>query len=350
MKQKLFLSAIISVLAIAAFAQQPDWTMVPYRNGERWGYSTADKQLVVQPQYDEAGWFYNGLAVVKKNGKYGYVNRAGKLVIPYKYYAAKPFRYGYVENKRTGKTDTVLFAGAAPKADGYEVCINTKGVRLNVCPAMNEMADPVNRVPMQTTEKVYTLTNAPTGLFDKIVDDYTLTGGADNYYIASQGGRFGVFNNKFETIVPFEYSSLTRFSVGNEIYLQGKKSNGMNGVLKGDGSVVMAPEYTGLTRVVPSNGTDYFIVTKDGRAYVRSLDNKDLFPSEYREIAYDDNGGFIVTDANNNKGFYFMDKTSISPKYSDVRLVNRNGNFIWVKTKDGKGGYVSANGTEYWQQ
>lgn len=349
MKQRFFLSAILVVLAVSVFAQQPDWSLVPYRSGDKWGYATTDKQLVIQPQYEEAGWFFAGYAAVKKGGKYGYINKAGKVVIPFKYYVAKPFRYGYVENKARGKSDTVLFAGAAPKADGYEVCINTKGVQLKVCPAMNEMADPVNRVPMQTTEKVYTLTNAPAGLFDKIVDDYTLTGGADNYYIASQGGKYGVFNNKFETIVPFEYSSLTRFNIGDQIYLQGKKSTGMNGVLKGDGSVVMAPEYTSLTRVSQRGGTDYFIVTKDGRAYVRSLDNKDLFPSEYREIAYDDNGGFVITDANNNKGFYFMNNTSVPPKYTDVRLVNRNGNFIWVKTKDGKGGYVSNIGTEYWQ-
>jgi hypothetical protein len=350
MKRKFFLAILLVVTtAIAAYAQQPDWSLVPYRSGDKWGYATADKQIVIQPQYDEAAWFSGGYAAVKKGGKYGYINRAGKVVIPFKYYVAKPFRYGYVENKARGKSDTVLFAGAAPKADGYEVCINTKGVQLKVCPAMNEMADPVNRVPMQTTQKVYTLTNAPAGLFDKITDDYTLPSTSDNYYIAQRGGMYGVFNNKFETVIPFEYSSLTKFNIGTDIYLQGKKNNGMNGIFKGDGMVVMTPEYTGLTRVTERDGKDYFIVTKDGRAYVRSVDNKDIFPSEYNQIDYDNNGGFVLTDGNNNKGFYFMNNTSISPKYSDVKLVNRNGNFVWVKTKDGKGGYVSNTGTEYWQ-
>lgn len=351
MKQKILLPAIlVFAMSASVFAQQPDWSMIPYRSGDKWGYATADKQVVIQPMYDEAAWFSGGYAAVKKGGKYGYINKAGKIVIPFKYYVAKPFRYGYVEDKARGKSDTVLFAGAAPKADGYEVCINTKGMQLKVCPAMNENADPVNRIPMQTTEKVYTLSNVPPGLFDKITDDYTLVGNGDNYYIAQKSGMYGVFNNKFEVIVPFEYSGLTKFNIGNDIYLQGKKANGMNGIINGNGTMVMTPEYSGLTRVTERDGKDYFIVTKDGRSYVRSLDNRDLFPSEYSEIDYDNNGGFVLVDGNKNKGFYFMNNTSIQPKYTEVKLVNRNGNYVWVKTKDGRGGYVSNTGTEYWQE
>jgi len=61
------------------------------------------------------------------------------------------------------------------------------------------------------------------------------------------------------------------------------------------------------------------------KAVVRSLDNQDLFPSTYTDIIYDDNGGFIVIDANNSKGFYFMDKNMVAPKYADVKLASRNG-------------------------
>jgi len=53
-----------------------------------------------------------------------------------------------------------------------------------------------------------------------------------------------------------------------------------------------------MRHVIQSNGSDYFIIVKDGKAVVRSLDNQDLFPSTYTDIIYDDNGGFIVIDAN----------------------------------------------------
>ena len=36
----------------------------------------------------------------------------------------------------------VLFAGASLRADGYEICINTKGETMPKCPAINESSAP----------------------------------------------------------------------------------------------------------------------------------------------------------------------------------------------------------------
>jgi len=347
MYKKLFSMLVLVVVTVTAFAQQADWSVVPYRVGDKWGYSNTDQSIIIQPQYEDAGWFINGYAVVKKNGKYGYIDRSGRMVIPAKYTSAKPFRQGYVENKAKGKSDTVLFAGAALKADGFENCINTKGVILKVCPAMNENADPANRGPIETKEKVYTITNS-NGLFDKITDDYMVSGNPDNFYIAQKNGMYGVFNNKFEVVTPFEYNSLKQVKVGDKVYLLGQRSN-IYGVLNGDGSVMMPSEYSNISYVKGRNNEDYFIVTKDGKSYVRTLDNKDLFTSEYANIDYDINGGFVVTDANGNRGFYYPNNTTVSPKYSEVNLVNTNSGYLKVKTKNGKTGYVSPTGVEYFK-
>ncbi len=44
-----------------------------------------------------------------------------------------------------------------------------------------------------------------------------------------------------------------------------------------------------------------------------------------------------------------LDKKLIGPKYSEVRSV-RGGNFLMVKTKTGKTGYVNAEGTEFFDE
>lgn len=346
MRKKLLITTILLSVAFVSFAQQADWTMIPYRTGDKWGYSSVDQNVLIQPQYEDAGWFYGGYAVVKKGGKYGYIDRTGKVVIPFKYFSAKPFRYGYVDNKAKNKSDTVLFAGAAPKADGYEICINTRGERLNVCPAMNENADPTNKGPMEVKEKVYSLTST-NGLFDKIFDDYTVPGSADNYYIAQKNNLYGVFNNKFEVLIPFEYNALTRVTVGDKVYLVAKKMD-VNGVFRGDGSILIPVENSSIAYVKGRDNDNYFIISKDGKAYARTLENKDVFISQYADISYDNNGGFVITDAGNNRGFYYLNNTLVAPKYSDVKLVN-NSSFLLVKTKTGKAGYVSANGTEYFK-
>lgn len=49
----------------------------------------------IAPQYDNAQDFSEGLAAVQKNGKWGYINTAGKTVIPFTYDIAYAFSEGY---------------------------------------------------------------------------------------------------------------------------------------------------------------------------------------------------------------------------------------------------------------
>ena len=67
--------------------------------------------LVIAPKFDEAGYFQKGLAKVKIGDKYGYIDKTGKVVVPFKSEEAdsiklKPVRvgyeYGYID--QTGNT------------------------------------------------------------------------------------------------------------------------------------------------------------------------------------------------------------------------------------------------------
>ena len=50
---------------------------------------------VIAPQYDNADMFSNGLAPVEKNGKWGYINTDNETVIPFQYDIAGLFNEGY---------------------------------------------------------------------------------------------------------------------------------------------------------------------------------------------------------------------------------------------------------------
>lgn len=354
MNSKKLLLPIFILLALPVFAQQVDLSLIPYRQGDLWGYSSPDRTIVISPAYDEANWFVSGFAVVKKGGKYGYINRAGKLVIPAKFYSAKPFRYGYFDNagkhvegsKTIQNPDSVLFAGAAPKPDGVEICINTKGQRMSKCPAINENSVQDNtQVITTTSEKVYTLVNN-TGLYDKLVDDYN---GDDNtYYVGIKNNMYGVINKQFEIVLPFEYSSIKVLNVGGVHYIETTK-NGMYGLYRGNGAVYVPSEYSNINYVKAKNGSDYLIVTRDGKAMVKDINFNDIVPADYSDITYDPEGGFILTGANNSKGYYLLNNMTIKPRFSDVRML-RGGKFLLVKTASGKTGYMSADGTEYFEE
>lgn len=350
MSIKKLLLGLLLITSIQSFAQQNiDLSMIPYRSGDKWGYASPEKNIVITPRYNEAHWFSEGFAAVKVGNKFGYINKQGKLVIPAKFTVAKSFRKGYLPNANNSGGDSVLFAGASLTADGYEICINTRGARMSKCPAINESAVAENNKPVETVtrEKTYSLPNSA-GLFDKIVDDYKVEGSDETYYIAVKSDRYGVFNSKFETIVPFQYNSIKINRSKSNPYLQ-VNQGGMYGILMPDGKVAIAPEYTNLNIVNGQGGKEYVIIQKSGKTYVKDITNTDIISTGYSDIMYDNEGGFVITGDNNNRGFYFIDNTVIQPKYKDIKLMN-GGKYLMVKTSSGKTGYISSTGTEYFTE
>lgn len=347
MKNRLMILLAMAFFATGIYAQQIDMSMIPYRSGSKWGFSNPDKQIVIAPKYDEVQWFSEGYAAVKVGSKWGYINKAGKMLIPARYTVAKSFRKGFVPHANKEGGDSVLFAGVSVRADGYENCIDTKGNVTVKCPAIPENAVPENRGPVETVvqQKTYSVPNND-GLFDKIVDDYKIDGSDETYYIAQKAGKFGVFNTKFETIVPFEYDEIKVIKKANVPHLQVKK-NGLYGIATTLGQVRVIPDNVSLKAIDAQEGKEYFIVQNNGKTWVRDMDNNLVLPDGYNNIVYDNNGGFIVTGNDNMQGYIFKDKTVIAPKYTQIEAVNGTDKYLLVKTFSGKTGYISSAGNEY---
>ena len=59
--------------------------------GDKYGYINPKGEIVINPQFDEAGSFSEGLADVKIGGKEGYINPKGEIVIEPQFDSAGPF-------------------------------------------------------------------------------------------------------------------------------------------------------------------------------------------------------------------------------------------------------------------
>lgn len=59
--------------------------LIPYRKGDKWGFCTADKKIVIDCIYESAGFFNGGLACVKQNEKYGSIDKNANIKIPFIY-------------------------------------------------------------------------------------------------------------------------------------------------------------------------------------------------------------------------------------------------------------------------
>ena len=53
---KKLIVALLLISSMDAMAQTIDMSLIPYRKGDKWGYATVDKEIVIRPQFNEAGW------------------------------------------------------------------------------------------------------------------------------------------------------------------------------------------------------------------------------------------------------------------------------------------------------
>jgi WG containing repeat len=66
----------------------------PAQQGEKWGYIDAAGKFLIPPQFDAAEPFSEGLAAVEVRNRFGYIGSDGHFVIQPKFFAARLFKEG----------------------------------------------------------------------------------------------------------------------------------------------------------------------------------------------------------------------------------------------------------------
>ena len=69
----------------------------------RIGYEDVTRKVVIPLQFDDAGYFSEGLAPVEIGEKWGFIDKTGKSVIPLQYYRAHSFSDGLAAVNTGGK-------------------------------------------------------------------------------------------------------------------------------------------------------------------------------------------------------------------------------------------------------
>jgi hypothetical protein len=99
--------------------------LAPVRVDERWGFIDRTGQTVIEPKFTAARGFFDDLCAVEKEGKWGFINKAGRMVIEPQYETANNFSEGIAVVTKTelvlliDKTGRVLLN--RPKADRLQI-------------------------------------------------------------------------------------------------------------------------------------------------------------------------------------------------------------------------------------
>lgn len=128
----LFLALSLLPAAALAAEDQPERGVIRYSE-------------TVAPQYEDAQLFCEGLAAVKKDGKWGYIDTDGKVVIPFQYDQAYHFNEGKAVVGTLNGQDTqgrwYIRAGFIDKAGKYTPFQTTDGLAVYYEADTREVAD-----------------------------------------------------------------------------------------------------------------------------------------------------------------------------------------------------------------
>ena len=85
--------------------------LAAFRHNGKWGYLNTKGEIVIKPAFDRAGTMHEGRAAVRLNRKYGFIDSAGRTIIPFEYDRARGFKNGMAEVETNGEIFRIDLSG-----------------------------------------------------------------------------------------------------------------------------------------------------------------------------------------------------------------------------------------------
>lgn len=339
---------------ISINSKQDDCKLFSFKSGNLYGYIDKYGKVIIEPQFEYAGDFSEGLACVGKSKDrewgmsglssmiYGYINTAGELVIPYSNDRERDFHNGFVcawkidsdicyfmDNQGKdafGKTyyDMKNFSNgyaAVLVNDTYETphtkpaeepqqwtFVNTEGKECGeIYTSVTSFVDGISIVEKDGVEKAVNTSFETVFQSDYILQSYSGNG----KYIAKdpKTGKFGVIDDRNNIIIDFKYTyirysdSMYKVGIGDSFY----------GIINQDGDVILEPK---LNQRV-SDYKSGMAVVNDQKSVIDRKGNVIMKAYQYDVVSPCADNLFRVQKRENDKNYEgYIDK------YGNVLIMN----------------------------
>lgn len=247
-KNTFFISlCYLLVLFSSCSKKEEDYSLIPVKIGDKWGYIDQSGKIVINPQFSTASFFNEDMAVVSINDKYGYINKKGEYEITPTYKSAAIFSEDIA---------WVVKEGGAPTA------INKKGEELYT---------------LKEAEYVYTFNEGVVcfSISDPNKENGSLYGFADNKgniiipptyqnagffsegfaAVGNNEGKYGYINKKGIVVINYQFDIADGFENGKAVV----SIDGAYGVIDTEGKFIINPQFD----MMRADGDLYFVEVGD---------------------------------------------------------------------------------------
>jgi hypothetical protein len=329
--QMLIAGLLCFCVSCSGDSNQVDLKLIPVKSGGKWGYINRKGEYVINPQFQEADFFREGLARVRSSdGKIGFINSDGKYEIPAQY-----------------KSTTYFSNGLAFVVSecSYPVCIDKSGeIKFSLKQVQSVFSFHEGLALIYTTERKYGAVNkagetvinpqfdlvchfseglarirqeSKDGFIDrsgKIIINPQFDDVRDFHNgraVFSNGNQKGYIDTKGNYVINPQFDDAEDFSEG----MAGIKSGREYGYINEDGKIEINPQFdyawpfkSGLARIWQSNKWGY--INKKGKIAINpQFDQVSSFFDDIAFVKNDDKWGII-----DKKGKYL-----VNPQFDDIK-------------------------------
>jgi len=341
--------------------------IVPYRNGDLWGFSDAKGKILIEPKYNNTylmddgygrtyqgeltglvspdgkvlaepeymyiSMFKNGLASFRKNDTLsGYLNEQGQVAIPAQFEEAYDFEEGYAFVKKGGQYHLIQPDGKVIKTIGKWLPLGS--------------GEPYMTNPRYQADKGFSLIQdtGSESYFMGLIDAkgntvleplyQSLSIPVNGIMVAQKGDKYGLIRTDGSVVAPLQYTYLYQIEADRYLVQQTEDSYAL---MDQTGKIVIPAEYTSLGT---GPGDTYIAYKGEG---VGLLDNngKVLVPLEYTYLFHSKNY-LIASKGEGKTGIISTTNQVLLPfEYDNIEVV-APGRFL--ADKNGKRGLIDDKG------
>ena len=253
--------------------------LAPVKRKGKWGYINIHREVIIPTQYDNAYAFSEGLAPVKSGVYWGYIDSNNREITTLTYETAYPFSEGLAQVQKNGKWGFVDKSGKEVIPLTYDASIRfSEGL-----------------AAVKIGEKWGFFDKTGKEVIDFKYDDADVF--AEGLVSVALKGKYGFIDKTGNKIIPMKYAFTYRFTEG----LAGVKKGEKWGFIDKTGEIIITPKYAnvftfseGLAMVRNDGEWKWGFINHEGKVVLPLIyDSSDPFSEGLTYVRFGSNYGFI---------------------------------------------------------